>query len=52
MRDEFMFKLSGLIKGEFIQVESDSAIAIVEIVKIMDKVDNFVKDKKAEVKSK
>lgn len=47
-RNQFMFKLDGLIKGEYISVESDSAIAIVEVVKIMDSEVNFTKEKKDE----
>lgn len=34
--DEFLFNLDGLIKGEYIKIETNSAEVVSEIIKLMD----------------
>lgn len=40
IKDEFLFNLDGLIKGNYIRVQTDSKEAIIEIIKIMDEETN------------
>ena len=35
-RDQFLFNLDGLIKGQFFKIETDSKEVIKEIIKLMD----------------